>query len=222
MSVLLFVIFLCAALNRARGDDRWMPARLPGRALWYVAPLVGVAALLVVSWPIAVATAAAYLFWGLWPWGRWYDLGRLPAPIAASNDNFETLIERLAGGNNHRALFLRHLMVAPGLVLLGWLAGWPAALIVIAPFLAAAAITLTYELAWRLNPSNPIWLAELATGAIWAGVILACSVSSSSSPSAFRSRPAPLAVTATTSWTAAASLPAFATPSTSRTAEERS
>jgi hypothetical protein len=202
MIAAFIIVLACAILNRMRGDDRWMPTWLPGRSLYYVAPAIGAVALLVDTWSVALAAAAAYFFWAVWPWGRWFDLGRLLAPASASNGNFESIIEQLAGGSDHRALFLRHLMATPGLWLLGVLSGWPADLALVAPLLFAGVVTLAYELAWRSDPSNPIWLAELTAGAIWAGVILACSASFSSSSPASSWRTAPVAhTTATTSWT---------------------
>lgn len=175
MIAALIIILACAGLNRARGDDRWMPSWLPGRPLWYVAPAIGSLALLVASWQAALAATAAYLFWGIWPWGRWFDLGRLPDSYAriARPDPFERAIQALAFGSDHLALLFRHVMATPGLMLVGLASGWPQGLQLGLPLVVPVAITAAYELAWRLNPSNPIWLAELATGAIWAGAILA-------------------------------------------------
>lgn len=170
----LLLVLLCAALNRMRGDDRWMPSWLPGRSLYYVAPVIGAAALLIVPWPAALAVAVAYFFWAVWPWGRWFDLGRLPAPIAPTGDDFEIFIERIAGGNDHLALLMRHMMAVPGILLIGcFVPAWSLGLTFGLALLVPVAITAAYELAWRAQPSNPIWLAELAAGVIWAGVILA-------------------------------------------------
>lgn len=172
MIAALLIVLACAVLNRMRGDDRWMPSWLPGRPLWYVAPAIAATSLIVDPWPAAAAVGVAYLFWAVWPWGRWFDLGRLPAPIASTADGFEIYVERMAGGSDHQALFLRHLMATPGLVLVGILSGWTTSFVIFAPLIVAGSITLAYELAWRAHPSNPIWLAELAAGVIWAGVIL--------------------------------------------------
>jgi len=40
MTTAIFTIAACAVLNRARGDDRWMPDWLPGRALYGVHPVL--------------------------------------------------------------------------------------------------------------------------------------------------------------------------------------
>jgi hypothetical protein len=173
MNILLVV--LCAALNRARGDARWMPAWLPGRALWYAAPAIGLAAWLFgASIFTAIAATGAYLFWALWEWGRWLDLGRHPEGY--NRDGVEpTILERTIGalsfGSDHAALFLRHLLILPGLVALFWGAGliWPVALAIA----FAAAVVAIHEAAWRFIPTYPIPAAEIATGALWGLLIIA-------------------------------------------------
>ncbi|CAM5764366.1 hypothetical protein [Bosea minatitlanensis] len=149
MFAAVFILALCAGLNRARGDDRWMPSWLPGRALWYVALVIGLIALLSQPPLAAAAIALAYLVWGVPAWGTIYDLGRLPG---ASGD--------------HLRFFARMLLAVPLLLVFGWCG---ALLGVLFAGLSLAA----YELAWRWRPDNPIWLAECATGALWGGLILA-------------------------------------------------
>lgn len=146
MSVLILLV--CAGLNRARGDARWLPSWLPGRALWYVAPALGLVALTVQPPLLAVAITLAYLLWGAPAWGTIYDLGRLPG-----------------GGSDHIRFFVRMLLAVPVLVVFGV---WGVVLGVVFATLALAA----YEAAWRLSPTNPIWLAELAVGVLWGGLIL--------------------------------------------------
>ena len=41
MTTAIFTIAACAVLNRARGDDRWMPDWMPGRALIPVSIAIG-------------------------------------------------------------------------------------------------------------------------------------------------------------------------------------
>ena len=36
----------------------------------------------------------------------------------------------------------------------------------------ALAAVLVYELAWRRFPTNPIWVAELGTGALWGALFV--------------------------------------------------
>lgn len=144
----LFILALGAGLNRARGDDRWMPSWLPGRALWYVAPAIGVVALLAQPPLVAAAIALAYLAWGVPAWGAIYDLGRLPG-----------------SRGDHLRFFARMLLAVPVLLVFGW---WGALL----GLLFAGLSLASYELAWRWWPDNPIWLAEGVTGALWGGLIL--------------------------------------------------
>lgn len=72
----LVVVAACAVLNRLRGDERWKPSWLPGRALFYVAPAIGTVALLAQPWPVALAFAAGYAFWAVWGWGHVQMRGR--------------------------------------------------------------------------------------------------------------------------------------------------
>lgn len=149
-----------AILNRMRGDDRWMPSWLPGRALYYVAPLVGVIAWLFTSSPIAGAyIAACYLLWGLPPWGHWIDLGRKPA-LEREPSAFERAINAASGGDDHVALFIRHCLALPVALVC-----WPA---VVAPLLFTAA----YEIGWRTTKAYPIVVAELIVGALWGLIII--------------------------------------------------
>lgn len=166
------LVMIVAVLNRARGDARWMPSWLPGRALFYVSAAVGIASLLVTEPRIALAWSIAYLMWGAPAWGRWFDLERLPDGWARAGEDpntYEQWIIDLSGGNDHIAMFLRHLMIVPGLLLVsfGLWNLWPLAFAL--PF---AALALgCYELGWRLTPKAPIRTAELFSGALW-GVLI--------------------------------------------------
>lgn len=166
----LIAIAACAGLNRARGDDRWMPDWLPGRALCYTAPLVGVVAAILGGISFGAAFGAAFFVWAVGPWGHLIGLGRFAPDRPASG--LETALIELAAGNAHLALGLRHLFALPGLMIAAavsreLLLGVPGALAF------AAFATGSYELSWRLRPSNPIIVAELATGALWGSLVVA-------------------------------------------------
>ena len=167
----LALVVLCAGLNRARGDDRWMPTWLPGRALWYVAPVVALAALLVQPWQSAALVGLAYLIWAIPPWGLWFDVGRLVDTHTPFEDGaagvFERAIATVSFGSDHFAFFLRNLVIFAGLAPL---VPWPLAAGISLIF--AAAVVGIYEAAWRFHRRNPIWLAELATGALWGLIII--------------------------------------------------
>lgn len=122
----------------------------------------------------AIWGGLAYLLWGVWPHGRWFDLGRHPDGYNRDGIEptiFELAIGALSFGSDHVALFLRHLMVLPGIILLFLGANflWPLALSVA----FAAIVVAIYEAAWRFIPTYPIPVAEAATGALWGLLILA-------------------------------------------------
>lgn len=156
----LIAIAACAVLNRARGDDSWMPDWMPGRALFPVSIAIGLIGACLGGLWYGAAFGAAFLVWGVGPWGHLIGLGRF-APDRPPSD-LERVLLRLAGGNVHVALALRHAVAVPFLLPFGLLA-------LTFPFVAVAA----YEAAWRTRPANPIWIAELAVGALWGALIVA-------------------------------------------------
>jgi len=156
----LIAIAACAVLNRARGDDRWMPDWMPGRALFPVSIAIGLIGACFGGLWYGAAFGAAFLVWGVGPWGHLIGLGRF-APDRPRSE-LERVLLTLAGGNVHVALGLRHAVAVPFLLPFGLLA-------LTFPFVAVAA----YEAAWRIRPANPIWIAELAVGALWGALIVA-------------------------------------------------
>jgi hypothetical protein len=146
-----------------------MPAWLPGRALFYVAPLVGLIATAVNGWALGLVFGAGYLLWGVPAWGRWYDLGRMEAPQDRP-DPFERGIEAISFGRDHVALFWRHMFgVAPMTCGLAYLTGDLSALL-LAPLFASATV-VAYDLAWCLWPRSPVIYAEYMNGAMWGFMI---------------------------------------------------
>lgn len=160
----MIAIALSAVLNRARGDDRWMPAWLPGRALWYVAPVMGALAWWATdNWLKAMWFSVAYLIWAVPSWGHWIDLGRKPV-LDRKPDRFERAVDYIANDNDHVALFIRHLLVLPAAILLPYGMIWTTFI--------AAAFVLMYEISWRVTDKYPIVLAEILVGALWGVMIL--------------------------------------------------
>jgi len=167
---LVVTALACAALNRARGDDRWMPDWLRGRALYYTAPLIGAIAAILGGISFGAAFGAAFFVWAVGPWGHLIGLGRFAPDRPATS--LEAVLIEMAAGNVHVALGLRHLFALPGLMLAAAIAG--ELLLGVAAALAFSALaTGAYEIAWRLRPSNPIIVAELLTGALWGGLAVA-------------------------------------------------
>lgn len=160
MTAALLLIIVCSALNRVRGDDRWMPDWMPGRALFPVSIAIGLIGACLGGLWYGAAFGAAFLVWGAPAWGYLQLLGR-PVP-GKGPSRVEAALLRVAGGRVHVALMLRHSFAVPLLLPFGIL---PVAF----PILAVAA----YEAAWRIRPANPIWIAELAVGALWGALIIA-------------------------------------------------
>lgn len=152
---------ICAVLNRVRGGGLG-GALLPGHPRLWVAPAIGVASLLVGSPLQAVLVAACYLFWAWLPWGRWYDLGRLPPPDRAPSW-FERRLEELP--NDHARFAARNFAAClPAAVLVS-------PLFLLLPLAQAGA----YELGWvwwETDGISPIPVAELVTGAAWGVLII--------------------------------------------------
>lgn len=161
------LIVACALLNRVRGGG-FGGDRLPGRALLWVAPIIGLLALTVQPWPVALAFAGGYLFWGLWSWG--HVLAGIGGYVPARSPSTLEAALALAGPPLVQA-FLRMLFVLPGVGAVAWLEG-NALFLLAAPAFAAAATAVYAALFRPLGPAD--WQrAEIATGALWAILILA-------------------------------------------------
>ena len=170
------VISLCAMLNRFAGGGVWAgewwnpadPNKLWGRALYPAIALVGLVALIVQPWPVALAFALTFGFWRSFSWGALIGLGRPSGADHRDHNPVEATL--LAWFGPHAGLFVRHLFVLPGFLVIGWLAGiWWAWLAAIA---FAALATLSYKAAWRLGWPAPIRNAEIAVGALWGAAIV--------------------------------------------------
>lgn len=167
MFTALLVLVLSAGLNRARGDARWMPAWLPGRALWYVAPAIGLIALLVQPWPVALAFAAGYLVWAVFGWG--HVLMRIGGKKPdRSPDVVEAALLALPG--SILPLFARMLFVLPGALAIAWLTVRPEFWLAGVSFAALA--TIACHVLFRPIGAHDWLRAELVIGALWGGLIL--------------------------------------------------
>jgi hypothetical protein len=129
------------------------------------------------SWRAGMVFAAAYFTWGVGPWARWFHLGRLPFGYAREHippSLYEAVVWYLSGGSYHVAMFIRHLNVLPGLILIGYVLNRPR-LWWFAPVLSIA-IVGAYEFAWQIAPEQAIFVAELCVGMIWGVLIWALSI----------------------------------------------
>lgn len=154
----VLAVICCAILNRIRGGGLGGD-KLPGHARFWVAPVFGLVAGAHGLAYIPIV-AVGYLFWAWLPWGRWYDLGRLPEgyPDTRPLSGFEQVVQKLP--NDYLRFTFRN--------------GWGLIpLNMINPFfiLMAPIMTVLYEISWRVRPKEPISLAEYLTGALW-GIFL--------------------------------------------------
>lgn len=159
-AILLAALALaCAVLNRARGGGLYAE-HLPGHPRLYVSVAVALLAMLVTDPFQAAIVGGCYLAWSFLPWGRWYDLGRLPDDFVARKPNdFEILIGRLP--NDHVRFTVRNLIaLLPAAALMSPLM-----------LLLAPAQTAAYEIGWRTTPRVPTVTGEWITGALWGGFI---------------------------------------------------
>ena len=157
---------ISAALNRARGDDRWKPSWLPGRALFYVAPAMGLLALTAQPWPKALAVALGYLFWAVWAWG--YPLAALGGVTPSRAP--DALERALMAIGTPWAAMARMAFILPCLVALALLgSGWQ--ILIFAPAFVGLSVLSYY--AFLAEPDMEDWRnAELATGALWGILII--------------------------------------------------
>lgn len=144
-----------SAINRFRGGGLYAD-RLPGHPRLYAAALVAAVSFFAVGPFDAALVGLCFLAWSWLPWGRWFDLGRMPDNYVERKPNdFEILINRLP--NDHVRFTVRNLI---GLI--------PAAALISPLFLLLApAQTAAYEAGWRITPKAPTVTGEWLTGALW-------------------------------------------------------
>lgn len=162
------VVPACVVLNRARGDDRWMGKNeeigktkgwLPGRPLWYVAPVIGLLAWAVGwAWWEAAWFGLCYLFWGTWSWGHLFLWGRyLPQrPVPP----MEALLLRWAGRRPWLAMGFREAFALPLVAVQPWALAYP----VLANLARGAGYLVRLE--------RHVLLSEALIGALWGLLIV--------------------------------------------------
>lgn len=162
-----FIVLSSAILHRLRGDDRWKPEWLRGRALFYVAPAIGLLALLMHRWPVALAFASGYAFWAVWGWGHILLRvgGRRPD---RSPDVVEAALLALPG--SLAPVFARMMFILPMTIAVAWLTGRPEYWLA-APAFAALA-TIAYHALFRPLAAYDWLRAELVIGALWGILII--------------------------------------------------
>lgn len=164
-------ILACSVLNRMRGDDTWMQKLgLKGRALFYIAPMVGVVSLLTNSLFMSIAIALSYMFWAIPPWGRWFDMNRLDDTPRKDPSWYEAIIDSASGGRDWLAMLMRMSILVPLFLVISATSCNDIPAIISLPM--SAILVACYEAGWRLYPKQPILIAELLSGAVWGVAIL--------------------------------------------------
>jgi hypothetical protein len=170
--IAVLVIALSALINRMAGGG-WPVGLLEGTPFRFLygrfqtALYLGLAALLLHEWPIALAFGLGFLFWRLFGWGHLISLGRQSGATTRKATGVDDVLVEIAGP--HLGLFLRMLFVIPCLVAVNLLGGTPWIIFLATPFAALA--VLAYEFWWRLR-ADPIREAELTVGLLWGALIV--------------------------------------------------
>lgn len=155
------------------GSGKWLLSDwLPGRAIYWVTPLIGVIAWIWVDWQLALAFTASYAVWRSCPHGRWIDLDNDasdPNRQGTAPTAFERIIIALSDGFDVVALFWRHLTIWPGLALV-WLCGGSGWMALSGPIVAGT-MAFSHVVAKRCFPENHHPCAEFMHGAIFGTLI---------------------------------------------------
>jgi hypothetical protein len=143
---LLLLIPGFAIINHFRGGGVLiglapLTDRLPGRPIFWAAPLAGLLSLLVFEPLWAAYFGFCYLIWGIPPWGRWFDLERMPDAFPYRPLKWEERITARWHLNDYWAFTLRNSIC--------WV---PTALISPWFLLLGPIQTGAYEVGWRVRP----------------------------------------------------------------------
>jgi hypothetical protein len=169
--IYVLVIAACAVINRLAGGG-W-PVTIAQGTPWrfafgriQCAAAIGLVALALHPWPVALAFGAGFLFWRLFGWGHLISLGRKSGATARPATGVDKILVESIGP--HWGLFARMLFVLPGLIAVAYLMGNAALPLLTIPFAALAAGA--YEIWWRIKP-DPIGPAEMSVGVLW-GILI--------------------------------------------------
>lgn len=167
------VIAACAWLNRIAGGG-W-PAGLSFTADLFIGRigcgvLLGLAALTLHEWQVALAFGAGFVFWRAFSWG--YLIGAVAGGHKPTARPIPSPVEGylLAWFGAHGGLFARMMFVLPCLIAVAWLTGNIWAPVLAIPF--AALSVAVYALAWRFQPNRIFAVAEPLVGALWGALIV--------------------------------------------------
>lgn len=156
----LLILPLFAFLNRLRGGG-FFASKLPSRPLYWVAVCVLCSSIAVLPYQDAFVFTLAYFVWGVYAWGRWFDLGNMPE-LTRPIKPLERVIERISFGSDYIAFGARMAFASPFLAYFG----------LVYVLLFPLACVVIYEVSWRLWCDNPIPKAELIIGVLWGSMLL--------------------------------------------------
>jgi len=147
------LILTFSVVNRGCGSD-WFGKFTLARAVYFAPVFLFPVTYLASDALTAAVVSLGFVLWRFPAWRRWYILGRME--IEDKADWFEQAIERVTT-QPHLAFMLRNIILLTPLAVL------------ISPIFWALgiAIVAAYELAWRVYPQNPIFIAEYISGALW-------------------------------------------------------
>jgi hypothetical protein len=166
------VIAACAVINRLAGGG-WPVTVVQGTPWRFLfgrvqcAAAIGLVALTLHAWPVALAFGAGFVFWRLFGWGHLISLGRPSGASLRKPTGVDKLLVESIGP--HWGLFARMLFVLPMLIAVAYLTGNPATPLLAVPFAALA--VGAYEIWWRIKP-DPIGPSEISVGVLWGAMIV--------------------------------------------------
>lgn len=179
--VALLLIPAFALLNHIRGGAGLfaplasLVAKLPGRAIYWCAPVAGLLAWPVLGGANALLFALTYLAWGIPEWGRWYTLNRESRSISGEPSAWAALLERYADRipwgqitdpetntprNDYACFTIRNtVLLLPLAVISPWL-------VLLGPLQ-----TVAYEIAHRVRHPGGVAVGELIFGGMIAAAL---------------------------------------------------
>lgn len=175
MSIFIVLVLTFSILNHARGGGAWLGVsllleKLPGRAIFYAAPLAALIVWPFFGWRDALIFGFDYLLWGVPEWGRWFTLNRESRSISGAPGWWAAILERWADQipvgqitdpetgqkrNDYACFTIRNTFL---LTPLAFISPW---LVLLGPLQ-----TVAYEVGHRIKHPGGIPLCELLFGSM--------------------------------------------------------
>lgn len=166
------MILLFMTLNWLRGGS-YKKELFPGRPVFLCSFIILVVSTLYFDWgwwdsafgyslpfklPFndGIVFGLGYLFWGIFEWGRWYDLNHKPE-LTRKKKPLEVIIEKISFKSDYISFFIRMCFASPFLFYFSTVEA------IMFPLMA----TFSYWVAWKIDSEHPIPKAELFVGLLW-------------------------------------------------------